>query len=141
MLRLSRFLLYWLAVLVGVAGLLDGGIPLLKYAGERLAGNHYEAYLALSSYDRFSEEVIFMLSLMLLILFHLGHVLAGGLRFPKPEKPVSLQARFAGSLRPAEKEMSGSLPKPGQTQEAAGLDKANEKLAPLVRKAKDNRAA
>jgi hypothetical protein len=141
MLRLSRFLLYCVAAFAGVAGLLAGGIPLLKYAAERLAGNNYEAYLALSSYDRFSEEVIFMLSLMLLILVHLGHVLAGGLRFTKPEKPVLLQNRFAGSLRPPQKEMSDPLPKSGQTQEAAGLDEANEKLAPLVRKAKDNHAA
>jgi hypothetical protein len=37
--------------------------------------------------------------------------------------------------------MSDPLPKSGQTQEAAGLDEANEKLAPLVRKAKDNHAA
>jgi hypothetical protein len=82
-----------------------------------------------------------MLSLMLLILVHIGHVLAGGLRFTKPEKPVSLDARFTGSLRPPQEEMNSSLPKPGQTQEATGLDKANEKLAPLVKKAKDNHGA
>jgi hypothetical protein len=136
-----RFLLYWLATLTGVAGLLDGGIPLLRYAAASLAGNKYEAYLVLSSYDRFSEEVILMLSLTLLILVHIGHVLAGGLRFTKLEKPVSLDARFTGSRQPPREEISDSLPKPGQTQEATEADKANEKLAQLVKKVTGNDAA
>ena len=141
MFRLFRFLLYCLAVFIGVAGLLEGGLPLLRYTIKRLEGDYFDAYTVLSSYDRFSSEIILILSLMLLILVHIGHALAGGLRFTKPEKPASLQTRSAGSLRPPQKEMSDPLPKSGQTQAAAELDEANEKLAPLIKRAKDNHVA
>ncbi len=125
MFRLFRLLLYCLAVFIGVAGLLEGGVPLLKYTYERLAGNDIDAYAVLSTYDRFSSEVILILSLMLLIVVHIGHVLAGGLRFTKTEKPVSLRAQSAGltsrSLKPPEA--------PAQTDKAT----ADEKLARLLK--------
>ena len=92
MYRLPRFLLYCFAIFIGVAGLLEGGWPLLQYAIERLEGKYFDAYALLSTYDRFSSEVILILSLMLLIVVHIGHVLAGGLRLAKPKKPVSPQA-------------------------------------------------
>ncbi len=138
MFRLFRFLLYCLAVLIGVAGLLEGGVPLLEYTYARLAGNDIDAYAVLSSYDRFSSEVILILSLMLLIVVHIGHVLAGGLRFSKTEKPASLRVQSAGSPQPPQKETSGPLPQPGQAPAAAGIDKANEKLESLVKKPNDN---
>ncbi len=138
MFRLFRLLLYCLAVFIGVAGLLEGGVPLLEYTYARLAGNDIDAYAVLSSYDRFSSEVILILSLMLLIVVHIGHVLAGGLRFTKTGKPVSLRAQSAGSPQSSQKDVSGPLSQPGPAQAAAGIDKANEKLESLVKKVKDN---
>lgn len=136
MFRVFRFLLYCFAVFIGVAGLLEGGLPLLEYTIKRLEGNSFDAYSVLSSYDRFSSEVILILSLMLLIVVHVGHVLAGGLRFAKTEKPV--RAQSAGSPPPPQKETSSPLPPPGQSQAAAGIDQANEKLASLIKKPDDN---
>ena len=54
MYRLPRFLLYCFAIFIGVAGLLEGGWPLLQYAIERLEGKYFDAYALLSTYDRFS---------------------------------------------------------------------------------------
>ena len=138
MFRLFRFLLYCLAVFIGVAGLLEGGLPLLQYTIERLEGKYFDAYELLGSYDRFCSEVILILSLMLLLVVHIGHVLAGGLRFTKTEKPVPLRAQSAGSPPPPQKETSSPLPPPGQSQAAAGIDQANEKLASLIKKPDDN---
>lgn len=140
MFRLFRFLLYCFAVFIGVDGLLEGGVPLLKYTYERLAGTDFDAYAVLNSYDRFSSEVILILSLMLLLVVHIGHVLAGGLRFTKTEKSVSLKAPSAGSPPPPQKEMSGPPPPPVQVPAAAGIDNVDEKLASLLKKAKDDQA-
>ena len=138
MFRIFSFLLYCLAVFIGVAGLLEGGLPLLQYTIERLEGKYFDAYALLSSYDRFSSEVILILSLMLLIVVHIGHVLAGGLRLTKTEKPVPLRAQPAGAPPPPQKETSSPLPPPGQSQAAAGMDQANERLASLIKKPDDN---
>ena len=133
MLRLIRFLLYCFAVFIGAAGLLDGGIPLLKYTVERLTGHSYEAYMELSVYDRFSSEIILILSLMLLILVHIGHVFAGGLRFPKSGQPDPLGMLPGGPRRltPEELNRGSAAPKPAQT--AAEIASTNEKLAHLVK--------
>lgn len=142
MLRLPRFLLYCLAVFIGVAGLLEGGAPLLKYTYERLAGNDIDTYAVLNSYDRFSSEVILILSLMLLIVVHIGHVLAGGLRLSKTGKPASLRAQSAGSPQPPPKEATGGrLPQSGQAPAAPGIYQTNEKLASLIKRPNDDHVA
>jgi len=133
MLRLSRFLLYCLAVFVGVAGLLEGGLPLLKYTIKRLEGNYFDAYVLLSSYDRFSSEVILILSLMLLIVVHIGHVLAGGLRFTKRDKAVSPETRASSTPRTPPQESSSSPSGSYKALAAEDVASANEKLAHLIK--------
>ncbi|MGO8838270.1 MAG: hypothetical protein ACLQAH_12705 [Limisphaerales bacterium] len=130
-LRLPRFLVYCLAVFTGVLGLLDGGIPLVKYAAERLASNNYEAYLVLSSYDRFSAEVIFILSLMLLILVHIGHAVGGGLHISNAREQVSSGRQQSGSPLSAGL-TSQSLDPPG-TPAQTDKETADEKLARLLK--------
>jgi len=133
MFRRLRFLLYCFAVFIGVAGLVEGGLPLAKYAYERLQGKYFDAYVILSAYDRFSSEVILILSLMLLIVVHIGHVLAGGLRFTKSDKPAPprIQSGEPTTTWPEKSNLSpsGSDLKPSTTDTAS----ANEKLAHLIK--------
>lgn len=132
MLRLSRFSLYCFAVFIGVAGLLEGGVPLLKYAVERMKGDYFDAYTVLSSYDRFSSEVILLLSLMLLLVVHIGHVLAGGLRFTKSGKSIPPDVPSGGPQRKSPKEST-----PSSTSDPApasvSVESADEKLAHLTK--------
>ena len=131
MFRLFRFLLYCFAVFIGVAGLLEGGLPLLQYAIERLEGKYFDAYALLSSYDRFSSEVILILSLMLLILVHIGHVLTGGLSFAKPENPVLSRKQQADS--PLSAGLTSQSLGPSGAPEQTGKETADEKLTRLLR--------
>ena len=133
MFRLPRFLLYCFAIFIGVAGLLEGGLPLLQYTIKRLQGEYFDAYEVLSSYDRFSSEVILILSLMLLILVHIGHVLAGGLRLTKSGKSISSDVPSGG---PPQKSPKESIPSPSVSEPvpaSASVESANEKLAHLTK--------
>lgn len=76
------FLLYCLSLLVGLAGLVVGGCPVIEYVVQRLSGSYNSDYDAL-----FRFTVIFLLSLILLILVHLGHRLAGAFDVGLPKKP------------------------------------------------------
>jgi len=88
-------------------------------------------------YDRFSSEVIFILSLMLLIVVHIGHVLAGGLHFSKPGKGV-LRETQPGSAPQVPPQEPGPPPtKPDLAPLAITEVSANEKLAYLVKQPGD----
>jgi len=137
MLRLIRFLLYCFAVFIGMAGLLEGGIPLLKYTAERLAGHNYEAYMELSAYDRFSSEIIVILSLMLLLLVHIGHVFAGGLRWSKPGQPELPEMQSNGTRRLSSEGLNQTTAAPKPAPAAAEAASTNEKLAHLVKNPPD----
>jgi len=130
--RLPGFLLYWLAVLIGVAGLLNGGLPLLKYAIKQLEGNNFGADLDLDSYNPFPSEIILMLSLMLLILVHIGHVLAGGLRFTKSGKVVAPEIQ-PGVLSQTPPRTSNPSPSESVPPVAVDIVAVDEKLARLVK--------
>jgi hypothetical protein len=67
-----RFLLYCLSSVAGVVGLVVGGAPVIGYVVQRLSGSYTTNYEEL-----FPCAVIFFLSLILLILVHLGFRLAG----------------------------------------------------------------
>jgi|SRR5208337_4036904 len=129
MLRLIRLLLYWLAVLAGVTGVLVEGLSLLKNWTQRLEDPNY-SYL-LSAYDYFSAEVIFLLSLMLLIVVHIGHVVGGGLLISKSKEPVSSGPHQGESP----KSTSLTSPSPETLGAPAQIDKetADEKLARLLK--------
>jgi hypothetical protein len=137
MLRLASVLLYGLAVLVGVGGLLTGGVPLVEYAAKRLAGNNLDAYLILSASDRFYSEVTLVLSLMLLILVHIGYTLTRGSRARKSEKPEAIKERMEDGAGLPQPEPEKPRSRPGPAQAAAELDQADEKLAPLMKKGKE----
>jgi len=77
-----RFLLYCLSAVTGVVGLVVGGGPVVDYAWRRLFGMSYSV-----QWDQlFRSTVAFFLSLILLILVHLGHRLAGAFVIGLPKK-------------------------------------------------------
>ncbi len=70
MTRCYRFVLFWLARLAGLIGLVAGGKSLLKYALARLKDPYFDSF----SYNDlvFSGGVIFLLSLLVLIFVEVG---------------------------------------------------------------------
>jgi hypothetical protein len=78
-----RFLLYCLSSVAGVVGLFVGGAPMIGFIMQRLSGTYSTEH-----YDEFFRfAVIFLLSLILLILVHLGHRLAGAFDVGLTKKP------------------------------------------------------
>lgn len=132
MLRVIRFLLYWLAVLAGVTGVLVEGISLLKNWMERFNPDYSPL---LSSYDFFSAEVIFLLSLILLIVVHIGHVVGGGLHISRSRKPV-LPGKQPGDSSLSAGLTSQSLEPPG-AQAQTDKETADEKLAQLLKQGRE----
>ena len=135
MFRIFSFLLYCLAVFIGVAGLLEGGLPLLQYTIERLEGKYFDAYAVLSSYDRFSSEVILILSLMLLLVVHIGHVLTRGLSFARPEKPVL--SRKQQDESPLSAGLISQSLEPPRAQVPTDKESTDEKLGRLLKQRKE----
>jgi len=83
-----RFLFYCLSLVAGIVGLALGGAPVISHAVDRLLGRSYSIV-----YDEFFRHaVIFFLSLILLILVHLGHRLAGAFDLSLPKKPEAPEA-------------------------------------------------
>ena len=79
-----RFLLYCLSTVAGVTGLIVGGLPVMKHVVDRLFSSSYSIV-----YDElFRSAVIFFLSLILLVLVHIGHRLAGAFDMSMPKKPA-----------------------------------------------------
>ncbi len=70
MTRCYCFVLFWLARVAGLIGLVAGGKSLVKYALARLKDPYFDSF----SYNDlvFSGGVIFLLSLLVLILVELG---------------------------------------------------------------------
>ena len=130
--RIPRFLLYWLAVLAGITGVLVEGVSLVKNWMQQF--NPEYSYL-LSAYDFFSAEVIFLLSLMLLIVVHIGHVVGGGLNISKPKESISPGKQRGDSALSA----GSTAPSPELLEAQAQTDKetADEKLARLLRQKKE----
>lgn len=87
MLKIIRCVLYGLAISTGVAGLFVGGVPIAKYALERFRDSEYGYYYETNFL--FSPEVIFLLSLILLIFVHIGLVVGKGIHVAGPTKSDS----------------------------------------------------
>jgi hypothetical protein len=131
MFKFIRRLLYGLAILSGVAGLLAGGLPLAQFARERLqaedsARDYYDTtYLH-------APEIIFLLSLILLVGVCIGLALEKGISPAEPprtgatEKPAELQ-RTEGADISASKETPAPPPK----------ETADDKLSRLVNREKE----
>ncbi len=125
-------MLYWLAVLAGVTGVLVEGISLLKNWMERFNPDYSPL---LSSYDFFSAEVIFLLSLILLIVVHIGHVVGGGLHISRSRKPV-LPGKQPGDSSLSAGLTTQSLEPPGAPAQA-DKETSDEKLARLLKRKKE----
>jgi hypothetical protein len=82
-----RFLLYCLSSAAGVVGLFVGGAPMIGFIMQRLSGTYSTEH-----YDEFFRcAVIFFLSLILLVLVHLSHRLAGAFDVSLPKKTEALE--------------------------------------------------
>ena len=79
-----RFLLYCLSSVAGIVGLVIGGAPVIDYIWQRLTGSY-----TTDAEQLFRDAVIFLLSLILLILVHLGYRLAGAFHIGVPKKPAA----------------------------------------------------
>ena len=79
-----RFLLYCLSAFAGVASFLLGSGPFWDYAYHKLTGTSFSYGVD----QLYQSAVISLLSLILLILVHLGHRLAGAFDVSMPKKPV-----------------------------------------------------
>ncbi len=131
MLKIIRIVLYSLAISTGVAGLFVGGTPLVKYAWQWLHDHEYGYY-----YDPnylFSPEVIFILSVILLVFVHISFLVGKNIHATGSEKSDSPAKPVENSNSTAEKDLS-------PTQVAATTaptETADEKLARLLRQKKD----
>ena len=125
MLKVPRLLLYWFATLAGTAGVVVG----VRSLFENWKRQSFDADYALlsSSSDFFSAAVILLLSLVLLILIHLGHVLAGGLRLTKRDKATVPPGTQTGSTPPTASKKSDAAQLPPD------VPPSNEKLAHLLK--------
>jgi len=132
MFKVPRFLLYWFAILAGTTGVAVGVILLIENWRKRSFDSDYA--LLSSSSDFFSWAVILLLSLMLLILVHIGHVLTGGLRFTEADKSVLPKAQSTDTPQTALKKSELSSPDAKPAPEDAP---ANQKLAHLVKPSND----
>jgi len=123
--------------LAGVTGVLVEGVSLLKNWKERLFDPDYSPLL--SSYDFFSAEVIFLLSLVLLIVVHIGHVVGDGFHISKSKEPVS-----SGKPQGDSPVSAGLIPQPPEplgTQAQTDKETADEKLTRLLKQKKERSAA
>ncbi len=91
-----RFLLYCLSSIAGIVGLFVGGAPMTSFISQRLSGTYSTEH-----YDEFFRcAVIFFLSLILLILVHLGHRLAGAFDISLPTKSEKSEPIEKSEVRP-----------------------------------------
>jgi len=128
--RFLRGLLYCLALLGGITGLVVGGKLLGKYVLARLNDPYFDSF----SYNDlvFSGGVIFILSLILLIFADIGLML--GKKFG-PAKNADAAPKPAGVSPKTAASSSPSAPLPDVESEA-DQESADEKLARLLQQKK-----
>jgi len=123
MLKIIRCLLYGLAITTGVAGLFAGGVPLAKFALQYLRDHEYGYYYDTNSL--YLPEIVFLLSLSLLIFVHISFMIGKGIQPASPPKPDS----------PAP---AGKIFQPADTAgTTTDQETADEKLARLLNQKKD----
>jgi hypothetical protein len=84
-----RFLLYCVSAVVGVFGLINGGCPVIAYFWENGLFPRGDIF---DNNQLFQNMVIFFLSLILLILIHIGHRVAGAFDVSSPKKPEASES-------------------------------------------------
>ena len=131
MLKITRCVLYSLAILAGVAGLFDGGTPLVKYMLQQWRDQEYRSYYDTSYLN--SPKIIFLLSLILLIGVRVCFALDKGVRPVKPLDTVSSGKKLAVPASASEiSPPSGTAETPAQPAESA-----DEKLTRLLNQKKE----
>ena len=127
--RVLRSLLYWIAVLAGITGLVAGGKSLGKYALARMNDPYFDSF----SYNDlvFSGGVIFLLSLILLIFADVGSTLSRTFNPPKPKKADATSKKSSGSSKTTG---PGTLPTQApEPEDQSDQESADEKLARLLK--------
>ena len=131
--RVLRSLLYGLAMLAGISGLVAGGKSLGKYAWARMNDPYFDSF----SYNDlvFSGGVIFLLSLILLIFAEVGSTLSRTFNPPKPKKADSASKKSGGSPKTAS---PGDLPTQApEVEDQTDQESADEKLARILKPKQD----
>lgn len=131
MLKIIRHALYSLAILTGVAGLFVGGDPLAKYLWEMLHDYEYRYY-----YDTHylnEPEIIFLLSLILLIGVRICFALDKGTR---PQNPPDEVPSVKKPVAPAPANEISPPPITAETP-AQPAESADEKLMRLLNQKRD----
>ena len=126
MLKMIRCLLYGLATLAGVSGLVISGVPLVKYGLERL--HDYESTSYYDTTYLHAPEIIFLLSLMLLVFVNIGLVIERRLGSVSVSNPVMPGKTTPDPSAPVSETVSGSSAVPANP---------DSKLAHLLNPKKD----
>ena len=125
MTRCYRSVLFWLARLAGLIGLVAGGKSLLKYALARLKDPYFDSF----SYNDlvFSGGVIFLLSLLVLILVELC-------KNVRPTVPAQAFGKTSASVLEIEKAGQATLAKRAAAVKPETTETSSDaKLARLVK--------
>lgn len=131
MLKIIRCLLYGLAILAGVAGLYDGGTPLVKYMVHQWSEPEYQGYYDTRDLD--FPKLTFLLSLVLLIGVRICLALEKGIC------PVNPSDSVASEKKPVAPAPAGKISSPAVTAEtpAPPVETADTKLTRLLNQKKD----
>ena len=131
MLKMIRCLLYGLAILAGVSGLFDGGMPLVKYMLQQWREHEYRGYYDTSYLN--APKIIFLLSLILLVGVRICLALDKGTRPVNPSDTVSSEKK------PVAPAPAGKISSPSATAEpsAPPVESADAKLTRLLNQKKD----
>jgi hypothetical protein len=120
--KIIRGLLYSLAISTGMAGLLAGGVPLAKFALQYLHDHEYGYYYDANSL--YLPEIVFLLSVILLVFIHISFQIGKKIYPADPPKPESSAKPTENSTAPA-----NDIFQPAKS--------AEEKLARLLKQQRD----
>lgn len=118
-------MLYWLAILTGVAGLFAGGAPLVKYAMQRWRDPAFDFYYNFGYIATAANT--FILSTILLIFVHISYVIQRGFRATSKKPGASGKQPREPSL-PANSISQAA----GTSKEQQAGETPDEKLARLI---------
>ena len=128
MTRIFRTVVFWLARVAGIVGLVAGGKSLAKYVVAWIKDPYFDSF----SYNDlvFSGGVIFLLSLMVLIFADVGRVVCSERSIQGD--PTSLPGKAGGSTSKALEITAAPASSPG-TEAVVDRETADEKLARLLK--------
>ena len=131
MLKIIRCLLYGLAILAGVAGLYDGGTPLVKNMLQQWREEEYRGYYDTGYLN--SPRAIFLLSLILLVGVRICLALDKGIRL------INASDTVPPGKKPVAPAPDGNISPPAVTAEipAQPLESADAKLTRLLNQKKN----